>query len=248
MRRLVEVDDDGFVVAVRGILAGLFAAPAANEKEAMVRAVTVWDKNCSGNTRSSWDDMAAAWYNEITNGAAAPAGHGGERWNKTAFYSNTWTSFYQGGWHVEYVVDSDFTDPSLVPWGKDHTDRRLDDVDAAMIALHGGPQKRRLGRIHEVRPVGHRRLQGRAGPHGLRRCRPRVPAPLIVHEHARHAVAPRMVELIPRRPSDRRLPRSHVHLQRHGVVGPLQGLRQRTPAGSAGRLPPGPPTDPDVRD
>jgi len=122
-----------------GILAGLVSPPPELEKEAMVRAVTVWDQNCTGSTRSSWDDMAAAWYNELTNGAPAPAGHGGACWNKTAFYSNSFNVFTGNLLQTQYIVDSDFTDKDLVSWGKDHTHYRLDDVDAAMVALHGSP-------------------------------------------------------------------------------------------------------------
>jgi len=126
-----------------GILAGLFSPPSATEKEAMVRAVTVWDKNCSGDPRGSWDDMAAAWYYELTNGALPPIGHGGDRWNRTAFYSNNWIEQIGNLLLIKYIVDSDFTDKDQVSWGKDYTDKRLDDVDAAMIALHGGPKNDR---------------------------------------------------------------------------------------------------------
>jgi hypothetical protein len=34
--------------------------------EAKMYAVTTWNAGCSGSTRSSWDDMAEAWYNDIS--------------------------------------------------------------------------------------------------------------------------------------------------------------------------------------
>ncbi|HKQ59881.1 MAG TPA: DUF6345 domain-containing protein [Candidatus Polarisedimenticolaceae bacterium] len=129
----------GILLLTGGVLAGLAAAPPEFEKEAMVRAVTKWDYECSGEPRGSWDDMAAAWYHELTNGAAPPFGHGGEHWDNTAFYSNSFLVFQPGLLQTQYIVDSDFTDKDLVSWGKDSTHYRLDDVDAAMVALHGGP-------------------------------------------------------------------------------------------------------------
>ncbi|HEY3243872.1 MAG TPA: DUF6345 domain-containing protein [Phycisphaerae bacterium] len=99
--------------------------PPASEREVLVRVVTQWNDACSGSRRTSWDDMVRAWYNEITDGDAAPGGHGNRAWVADGFYQNG------------NMVDSDFTDPDLVAWGNDDGNDRLDDVDVAMLAFHG---------------------------------------------------------------------------------------------------------------
>ena len=65
--------------------------PSINEREAIGRAITVWDQGCSGSTRGAWDGMVRAWYDEITNSAAAPNGHGTDAWEKQSFHHNTYT-------------------------------------------------------------------------------------------------------------------------------------------------------------
>lgn len=117
---------------------GIAAPPAPNEREAMVRVVTDYHLGCDGGTRTSWDNMAAAWYEEITNGAAAPAGHGGASWFNDGFYHQQWMTFENGLWKTNYIVDSDFTDPNLVAWGRDYQYDKPDEVDAFMLATHGG--------------------------------------------------------------------------------------------------------------
>ena len=49
--------------------AGMTLTPGAAQArlEAKMYAVTVWNAGCAGSTRSTWDDMVAAWYDEITN-------------------------------------------------------------------------------------------------------------------------------------------------------------------------------------
>ncbi len=130
------------VLVAAGVPAGTAFAqasvgpPALNEREAMVRVITTWDKGCSGASRGPWDDMAQAWYDEITNDAAAPGGHGGGSWYPDGFFNHSWTTAPGGRLH--YVVDSDFTDPDLVAWGKDYQHDKPDEVDAFLIATHGG--------------------------------------------------------------------------------------------------------------
>ncbi|HYV17444.1 MAG TPA: DUF6345 domain-containing protein [Verrucomicrobiae bacterium] len=116
---------------------GVAGPPAENEREAMVRVLTNWNMGCDGASRGPWKDMAQAWYDEITNGAAVPGGHGGGSWYADGFYHQTWLTFENGLWKNNYVVDSEFTDPDLVAWGKDYLHDKPDEVDAFLIATHG---------------------------------------------------------------------------------------------------------------
>jgi hypothetical protein len=116
---------------------GIAGPPAENEREAMVRVLTNWNMGCSGASRGPWKDMAQAWYGEITNGLAAPAGHGGAKWYADGFYHQTWLTIESGLLKNNYVVDSDFTDPDIVAWGRDYQHDKSDEVDAFLIATHG---------------------------------------------------------------------------------------------------------------
>lgn len=104
------------------------SVPASGSKEAVVRVITQWTGGCSGDKRTSWDNMVDAWYDEITDDDGSPWGHGSKAWVRDGFYQN------------DNIVDSDFTDPDVVSWGNDHADDRPDDVDVCMIALHGQNQ------------------------------------------------------------------------------------------------------------
>jgi hypothetical protein len=117
---------------------GIAGPPAENEREAMVRVLTHWDMGCSGASRGSWKNMAQSWYDEIVNGLPAPMGHGGACWYPDGFYHQSWVTFENGLIKNNYVVDSEFTDPGLVPWGRDYQHDKPDEVDAFMIATHGG--------------------------------------------------------------------------------------------------------------
>ncbi len=117
------------LTAVFCLAVALFAggpALAEQAKEVVVRAISKWDAGCDGGQRDSWDNMARAWYDEITDAGWSPWGHGSKAWVKDGFY------------HNGNIVDSDFTDVNEVAWGNDLGTDRLDDVDAFMIALHGG--------------------------------------------------------------------------------------------------------------
>ncbi|NJM28864.1 MAG: hypothetical protein HC855_00855 [Rhizobiales bacterium] len=53
------------------LLAPLFIATlpqAAHARlEAKMYAITIWNGGCGGSQRDAWDDMADAWYDEITD-------------------------------------------------------------------------------------------------------------------------------------------------------------------------------------
>ena len=86
-----------------------------------------WNSTCSGGERSSWDDMVSAWYVDFTNPLPPPWGHGAWAWWQDGFF------------HNGSIVDSQFTDDSLVAWGNDNADDvGIDEPDALMVALHGG--------------------------------------------------------------------------------------------------------------
>lgn len=98
--------------------------PSLNEREAAVRAISNWNSDCDGGARSSWDDMANAWYVGLILPFDWAAGS--DAWYADGAYSNG------------NIVDSDFTDASIVDWGRDGANDRPDDVDAMCVAFHGG--------------------------------------------------------------------------------------------------------------
>lgn len=95
---------------------------SANHLEAKVYVITNWPASgsCSGNDVSAWDDMAFAWYDEIGDGSV--------------FFKN-------GSWTNSNLRRSVFCDPD-----SGHSpcidDERIDDADAALIALHGSDSGR----------------------------------------------------------------------------------------------------------
>lgn len=104
------------------------AAGVASALEAKMYAVTTWNAGCSGSTRSSWDDMVKAWYDDVTNTGTSffgwcISGHCGDAYSKDG-------SLVNGN-----MVNGLFADASRVSWGNDVT--HLDDGDAVMIGLHG---------------------------------------------------------------------------------------------------------------
>ncbi len=114
-------------LALLGCLgAVLMAGPPSSlaEREVVVRNINNWNATCAGSTRC-WSTMTSQWYNEITNDVFFPFGHSVQAW-------------YRDGNYVDgNIVDSDFTDSDKVSWGRDNWNDRPDEVDAAMIALHG---------------------------------------------------------------------------------------------------------------
>jgi len=111
------------------ILCSLLITPFAHGAyEAKSYAVTTWDASCSGSTRSAWDNMADAWYDEITNTGFSLFG-----WCLSGHCSDAFT---RDGQYVNgNIINSKFADSSLVSWGNDT--RHLDEGDAVMLALHG---------------------------------------------------------------------------------------------------------------
>ncbi len=117
---------------------GAFAeSPSAEEREVHGRVVTEWDLGCDLPTMMEWDNLVRNWYDELTNAADSPVGHGTDAWTKSGFYHNEYTVLdsLPG---KRYIVDSDFVDKDVHSWGRDHKSDQIDAADAGMIGLHGG--------------------------------------------------------------------------------------------------------------
>lgn len=95
-----------------------------NQKEARVRVVTTWDAGCSSEDRNDWDNMGEAWYDEISDDAHTPWGHGSAHWSRSGMQVNG------------NIVDSDFVDPDNETWGNDTN--QADAADALWVGMHGG--------------------------------------------------------------------------------------------------------------
>jgi len=129
--------------------AGLICAPAGKcaaddmSLESNAFVITRWNGDCDANRVDDWDNMVRAWYNEISNNAALPNGHGAEA--------------YAIGWlNVDnWIVDSQFCDPDIVAWGDDFNFTEL--PDAFMAGFHGGNSSddhRWLGSVKYDEPGG----------------------------------------------------------------------------------------------
>ncbi len=116
---------------IRGALAlgaTLLHTGAHAALEAKMYAVTTWNAGCSGSTRSSWDDMAEAWYGDITNTGTSIFG-----WCISGHCTD---AFSKDGKLVNgNMVNSYFADATRVSFGNDPT--HLDDGDAVLMAMHG---------------------------------------------------------------------------------------------------------------
>jgi len=130
MKRLKAVKKAGWP-AILGLLSLFGAAEqaVAGNMEAKVYAVTTWNGGCSGSTRTWWDNMADAWYNEITDSGFSflgfcLSGHCNDAYRKDG-------RLVDGN-----LINSLFADSSVVRWGQDHN--HVDEADAALVALHGG--------------------------------------------------------------------------------------------------------------
>ena len=104
------------------------SVPGESEKGALVICITQWNGGCgtTDDNRTSWDNMVDGWYDDITDDASTPWGHSAKAWWRDGFRQNG------------TIVDSDFTDASIVSWGDDSDDDNVDEPDACMVALHGG--------------------------------------------------------------------------------------------------------------
>lgn len=97
-------------------------------QEAKMYAVTVWNAGCGGSTRNWWDNMADAWYDEITND-----GWGFWGW---CFSGHCGDAYSRDGRQVNgNIVNSQFADVNEVSWGNDTS--HMDEGDAVMVAWHG---------------------------------------------------------------------------------------------------------------
>ena len=110
------------------VLVGLLCAGAAQAQEAKVYSVTTWNAGCGGSTRDSWDDMADAWYDEITNSGFSIFG-----WCITGHCDDAYSR--DGRLANGLIVNSKFADASEVAFGNDSA--HLDEADAALVAWHG---------------------------------------------------------------------------------------------------------------
>jgi hypothetical protein len=115
----------GWALAVLAVVLG---GRLAEAQEAKVYAVTTWNAGCSGGTRDAWDDMADAWYDEVTDSGFSLFGwclwgHCDEAYSRDGRLVN-------GG-----MVNSMFADGSEVAFGNDSA--HVDEADAALVAWHG---------------------------------------------------------------------------------------------------------------
>ena len=110
--------NDRLVVLVAcAALAGATSVQA-NHREAKLYVITDWPFStlaCSENDVPDWDDMTLAWYDELT-------GHG------TYFGDGVWTN---GSLSRKQLCDPDSGKSPCTDYD------RVDDADAAMIAVHG---------------------------------------------------------------------------------------------------------------
>ena len=107
--------------------------PLPNMKGAVLKVITNWDSDCSGENREEWNEMLGGWYSDITNGSLplppyffTDINHGMDAYWPDARLKDG------------YNVDSDFTDSSIVSWGNDtQDDAGIDEADVCMVGMHG---------------------------------------------------------------------------------------------------------------
>lgn len=108
-----------------------YYAPLPNMKGAVLKVITKWNSDCSGDDRELWDDMLEGWYFDITNGSMMtvypPADNHG------------WDSYWPDAYHLNGDnVDSQYTDIKLVSWGNDTASGGgIDKPDVLMVGMHG---------------------------------------------------------------------------------------------------------------
>lgn len=104
------------------------ATPVQMAWEAKIYAITTWNAGCTGGTRTWWDNMADAWYDEITDSGFSLFG--------ICFWGHCGDAFSRDGRQVDgNIVNSQFADASVVAWGNDTA--HVDEADAALVAWHG---------------------------------------------------------------------------------------------------------------
>jgi len=147
-------------IMLLSVLILIIAVPVqAQYREAKLFAITTWNAGCGGATRSAWDDMGLAWYNEITSVGFNFGGWFGVDW---WWFGHGPDAYTKDGTYINgNIADSWFTDSDIVWWGNDHN--YVDEADACMICLHGGdPSGRWEGsvRVNEAGPGNCRTWQG----------------------------------------------------------------------------------------
>lgn len=111
------------------VLLPAFTLHAEPRREAKIYVVTRWDAGCPGGQRDWWDNMADAWYDEITDSGFSFLG-----W---CLWGHCKDAYSRDGRQVNgNIVNSRFADASVVTWGNDR--RHLDEGDAVLVAWHGG--------------------------------------------------------------------------------------------------------------
>ena len=97
----------------------------AEAQEAKMYAVTTWNAGCGGSTRTWWDNMADAWYDEITDTGFSTFG-----W---CWWGHCGDAYSRDGRRVNgNIVNSQFADVSVVSWGNDTA--HMDEGDAVLVA------------------------------------------------------------------------------------------------------------------
>ncbi len=108
------------------------AAPAlgtGGTYEAQLYGITEWTSTCSGGSRSWWDDMGDAWYNEITDSGFSIFGVC--LWGHCDDYFTRDRRWVNGS-----MSANPFTEQNTFTCGRDRT--YVDEGDAALIFTHGG--------------------------------------------------------------------------------------------------------------
>ena len=134
-----------FVVSIIAMLLMVAAPISARALEAKMYAITTWDAGCNGGARAAWDDMADAWYDEITDSGFSFFG-----W---CLWGHCGDAYSRDGRRVNgNIVNSMFADVSRVTWGNDTS--HLDEADAALIATHGADSASRWQGTMRVNEAG----------------------------------------------------------------------------------------------
>lgn len=119
-----------FVLAATGVNQ---VQAAGGTYEAQLYAITQWTDTCYGGSRSWWDDMGDAWYDEITDSGFSWSFFGIDLcfWGHCDDYFTRDRRWVNGG-----MSGDEFTEENSFVCGTDRT--YPDEGDAVMIATHGG--------------------------------------------------------------------------------------------------------------
>lgn len=108
-------------------------AEAGGTYEAQLYGITQWTTTCSGGSRSYWDDMGDAWYNEITDSGFIFWLFGTD----ICLWGHCYDYFTKDHrWVNGNMTANPFTEQNDFPCGADRTYE--DEGDAVMIFTHGG--------------------------------------------------------------------------------------------------------------